>query len=85
MALVTAGVGLGLIVLDDEFHFGAGEVAFDFVEIHLEALDHVFADLGKAAGHGRDEADAQFFRLRRRIQAGNRQCGAEQQRCNSSR
>ena len=36
------------------------------VEIHLEAVDHVLADLGKDAGHRRDEADAQFFRLRAR-------------------
>ena len=66
LALVTASVGLGLVVLDDELHVHAAELAAVLVEIHLEAVDHVLADLGKDAGHRRDETDAQIVGLRMR-------------------
>jgi hypothetical protein len=56
-----AGVGFALIVLDDEFHVHAAELAAMFVEVHLEAVDHVLADLREDARHRRDVADAQFF------------------------
>ena len=55
------GIGLALAVLDDQIDLGAGEVAADFVEIHLKAVGHVGADLGERTGHRRDQADAQFF------------------------
>ena len=61
MALVTPASGLPWIVLDDELHVHAAELAAVFVEIELEAVHHVLADLGKDAGHRRDVADAQFF------------------------
>src|SRR6185295_19462001 len=37
------------------------EVALDLVEIHLEAVDHVLADLGEDAGGRGHESDAQLF------------------------
>ena len=57
-------VGLALLVLDDQLDLRPGEVAVDLVEIHLEAVDHVLADLGEDTGDRRDKADAQFFLLR---------------------
>src|SRR5262249_17966488 len=56
-----AGVGLALIVLDDEFHVHTAELAAVFVKVHLEAVDHVLADLREDARHRRDVADAQLF------------------------
>ena len=59
------GVRLALLVLDDEPDLHPAEVALDLVEIHLEAVDHVLADLGEDAGRRREEADAQFLLLLR--------------------
>ena len=63
LGLGDGGVRLALVVLDDELHVGAAEFAAVLVEIHLEAVDHVLADLGEDAGRRRDEADAQVFGL----------------------
>jgi len=64
LGLGNAEIGLGLVVLDDEFHVGAAQLAAVLLEIHIEAVAHVLADLGEQAGHRRDEAEAQFFRRR---------------------
>ncbi len=61
-----AEVGLGLVVLEDELDVHAAELVAVLVEIELETVVHVLADLREQAGHRRNEADAQFFRLRRR-------------------
>ena len=80
LGLGDAGVRLALVVLDDELHVGAAELAAVFVEIELEAVDHVLADLGEDAGRRRDEADAQFFRAGRRGRSKTeRQTAAQQQ------
>ena len=62
VGLGDAGVRLALVVLDDQGHFGAAELALVLVQIHLEAVLHVGAELREDAGLRRDEADAQFFR-----------------------
>jgi hypothetical protein len=51
------GVGLGLVILDDQLHIRAGEVALGCVEIYVEAIDRVLADLGEETGHGHDHAE----------------------------
>ena len=61
LGLGDAGVRLGLIVLDDEFDVHPAKLAAMFVKVHLEAVDHILADLGEDAGHRRDVTDAQFF------------------------
>ena len=76
------GVGLGLLVLDDELHFRPAEVVLDVVEVHLEAIDHILADLGKDAGGRRHKADAQFLgvvRRRRHAEARQRRPTARDQ------
>ena len=71
LALVTAVSGLA-------------EVAVDVVKVELEAIDHVFADLGEDAGGRRHVADAQFLggvRRRRQAQGNN---AAQQRRTEPS-
>ncbi len=81
LGLGDAGIGLALVVLDDEFHIHAAELVVVLGEIELEAVHHVLADLGEDAGDRRDVADAQFLRLRGRRQAqSNRESAAQQQR-----
>ena len=64
VGLGDAGVRLALVVFDDQGHLGAAELAVVLVQIHLEAVLHVGAELREDAGLRRDEADAQFFRRR---------------------
>ena len=66
--LGDGGVRLALVILDDELHVHAAELAAVLIQIKLEAVGHVLADLGEDAGHRRDEADAQFFGIGRRGQ-----------------
>ena len=80
LGLGDAGVRLALVVLDDELHVHAAELVAVLVEIQLEAVDHVLADLGKDAGHRRDVADAQFFRAGGRGQTEAERKTAAQQR-----
>ncbi len=47
-------------------------------EIHLEAVDHVLADLGEDARRRRDETDVEILSARRCAQAGQRKNGTEQ-------
>src|SRR5262249_8550441 len=56
-----AGIRLALLVLDDEFHLRAGEIALYFVEIHLKAINHILADLREYASRWREKTDAQLF------------------------
>jgi hypothetical protein len=58
-------VGLALVVLDDEGNLGAAELSIVLVQIHLEAVDHIGAELGEDAGARRKETDAQLLRKRR--------------------
>jgi hypothetical protein len=53
--------GLAFLVLDDEGDLRAGEAALLLVDVHLEAVLHVLADLGKDPGHRREEADLQLL------------------------
>ena len=78
-------VGLGLVVLEDELDVHAAELVAVLIEIHLEAVDHIFADLGEQAGHRRNETDAQLFRLRRRKTYAEQKCAAQQQWLDISR
>jgi hypothetical protein len=48
------------------------------VQIHLESVDHVLSDLGKKAGHRRNKADTQFFRLRARCKRAEQKRSAQQ-------
>ena len=77
LGLGHAEVGLGLVVLDDQLDVGAAELVAVFVQIHLEAVDHILADLGEQARHRRDESDAQLFRLRRRKTGAEQECSAQ--------
>ena len=52
---------LGLIVFHDELHGGPGKVAPNLVHIHLEAVDHVLANLRERPGHRCYKPDAQFL------------------------
>jgi hypothetical protein len=61
LRLPHADRGLAFLVLDDEGHLGAAELALVLVEIQLEAVLHVLADLRKDAGHRRQEPDAQLL------------------------
>ena len=65
LALVTRKVGLGLVVLEDELDVGAAELVAVLVEIKLEAVVHVLADLREEAGHRRNETEAELLGLRR--------------------
>ena len=57
LGLGHGGVGLALLVLDDEFHLRPAErAALVLVEVHLEA-----ADLGEDARDRRVEANSQLF------------------------
>ncbi len=82
-SLADALDGPALLVLDDELHVHAAKFVVLLVEIHLEAVDHVLADLGEQAGHRRNEAEAQFFRRRGGAET-EAQRRAAQQRCNDS-
>ncbi|MEJ2379068.1 MAG: branched-chain amino acid ABC transporter permease [Pseudolabrys sp.] len=84
MGLGDRGGGLALIVLDDELDVGAAQLAAVLVEIHLEAVAHVLADLGKDAGHRRDEADTQFLGLGRRCHAQAEHEAAQEHGCQAS-
>jgi hypothetical protein len=44
--------------------FHAVKITVDFIQVHLETICHILANLGKNARHGRQKADAEFF-LRR--------------------
>ena len=61
LGLGDGGVGFALAVLDDQLHLGARKGAAGLLEIHVEAVDHVLADLRQDAGRRRDHADAQFL------------------------
>ena len=73
------GVRLGLLIFDDEFDLCATEIAVDVVEVELEAIHHVLANLSEEAGDRRHKSDAQFLggTGRRRQAQGN---NATQQR-----
>ena len=79
LALVTSTSGCALVVLDDELHLDAAEFAVVLVQIHLEAVDHVGAELREDAGARRQETDVQLLRARRRSgeQHGNGTSGAK--------
>ena len=66
LRLGDVDVGLALVVLDDEGNLGAAEHSVVLIQIQLEAVDHVGAELREDARARRQEADAQVFRLRRR-------------------
>ena len=61
--LRDAGIGFALVVLDNERHVHSAELIVMLRQIELEAVDHVFANLCKNAGHRRDIADAQLLRV----------------------
>ena len=80
VGLGDAGVRLALIVLEDHRHLGAAELALVLVQIHLEAVEHVDAELRENAGARRDEADAQLLRRRRRAERSTaQQCAGKKQ------
>jgi hypothetical protein len=66
------GVRLALAVLDDQGHLGAAEHAVVLVQIHLEAVLHVGAELREDAGLRRDESDAEIVGVCRRGEHGRR-------------
>ena len=72
LGLAHADRRLAFLVLDDEGHFRAGEVALLLVEIHLEAVLHVLADLREDPGHRREEADFELLGKRRTRGQGQR-------------
>ena len=80
LRLGDAGIGLALVVLDDELDIHAAELVVVFGEIELEAVHHILADLGEDAGDRRDVSDAQFFRLRARSDAHSGKHAPQQQR-----
>ena len=61
LALVTAVSGLPCSSSTMNFTLAPPKSLFDLVEVHLEAVDHVLADLGEDAGGRREEADAQLL------------------------
>ena len=83
LRLGDGGVRLALLVFDDELDVGAAELVVLFVEIHLEAVDHVLADLGEDTGGRREIADPYFFGLRGCRDA-ERHGAAQQQRTEPS-
>ena len=54
-------------ILHNELHLGAREVTADLVQVKLEAVAHILADLGETTCQWRQEADAQFLRGARRL------------------
>src|SRR6185437_11925009 len=77
------GIQLASRILDDEFDGGAAELALVLIQIHLEAIDHVLADLGEYAGHRRNEPDTQFIGLGRGAHAQAEHEAAAQQQAQS--
>jgi hypothetical protein len=62
LGLAHADRRLAFLVLDDEGDLRAGEISLLLVQVHLEAVLHVLADLGEDPGHRREEADFQLLR-----------------------
>jgi hypothetical protein len=65
VGLGDAGVRPTLIIFDDQGHLGPAKLAPVLVQVHLETVLHVNAELRENAGLRRDETNAQFFRCRR--------------------
>ena len=80
LALVTAVSGLACSSSTMNFTLRAAEVALDLVEVHLEAVDHVLADLSEDAGGRRHIADAKLLGGVRRRRHAEADHAAQQQR-----